>query len=68
MVYKTNIANIKEDMEFRRYLRENSNITAQSIILAIRYNINKLHHKIQAGRTRQHFFVINRIEEVNISA
>ena len=45
-------ANIKEDMEFRRYLyRGNANVTAQSILLAIGYNINKLHHKIQAGRT-----------------
>ena len=50
-------ANIKEDMGFRRYLyRENANVTAQSILLAIGYNINKLHHKIQAGRTGQHLF------------
>ena len=39
---------IKEDMEFRRYLyRGKENVTAQSILLAIGYNINKLHHKIQ---------------------
>ena len=50
-------ANIKEDMGFRRYLyRGNANVTAQSILLAIGYNINKLHHKIQAGRTGQHLF------------
>ena len=51
-------ANIKEDMEFRRYLyrRGSANVTAQSILLVIGYNINKLHHKIQAGRTRQHLF------------
>lgn len=50
-------ANIKEDMEFRRYLyRGNANVTAQSILLAIGYNINKLHHKIQAGRTGRHLF------------
>ena len=50
-------ANIKEDMEFRRYLyRGNANVTAQSILLAIGYNINKLHHKIQAGRTGQYLF------------
>ena len=50
-------ANIKEDMEFRRYLyRGKANVTAQSILLAIGYNINKLHHKIQAGRTGQHLF------------
>lgn len=50
-------ANIKEDMEFRRYLyRGNANVTVQSILLAIGYNINKLHHKIQAGRTGRHLF------------
>lgn len=50
-------ANIKEDMEFRRYLyRGDANVTAQSILLAIGYNINKLHHKIQAGRTGRHLF------------
>ena len=50
-------ANIKEDMGFRRYVyRGKTNVTAQSILLAIGYNINKLHHKIQAGRTGQHLF------------
>lgn len=50
-------ANIKEGMEFRRYLyRGNANVTAQSILLAIGYNINKLHHKIQAGRTGRHLY------------
>lgn len=48
-------ANIKEDMDFRRYLYQGKeNVTAQSIILAIDYNINKLHNKIQAERTGQH--------------
>ena len=45
---------IKEDMNFRRYLycgREN--VLAQSVLLAIAYNINKLHFKIQGGRTGQ---------------
>lgn len=50
-------ANMKEDMEFRRYLyRGNANVTAQSILLAIGYNINKLHHKIQAGRTGRYLY------------
>lgn len=54
-------ANIKEDMEFRRYLyRGKENATAQSIILAIGYNINKLHHKIQSGRTGQHLFPLKK--------
>ena len=50
-------ANIKEDMEFRRYLyRGKDKVTAQSIVLAIGYNIKKLHHKIQLERTGQHLF------------
>lgn len=54
-------ANIKEDMEFRRYLyRGKENVTAQSIILAIGYNINKLHHKIQSERTGQHLFPLRK--------
>ena len=53
-------ANIKEDMEFRRYLyRGKANVTAQSILLAIGSNVNKLHHTLQAGRTDQHLFPIN---------
>lgn len=44
-------------MEFRRYLyRRKANVTAQSILLAIGYNINKLYYKIQAGRTGRHLF------------
>jgi len=43
---------IKEDMNFRRYLyRGKENVMAQSILLAIAYNIKKLHFKIQGGRT-----------------
>lgn len=54
-------ANTKEDMEFRRYLyRGKENVTAQSILLAIGYNINKLHHKIQSGRTGQHLFPLKK--------
>ena len=45
---------IKEDMSFRRYLyRGKENVLAQSILLAIAYNISKLHFKIQGGRTGQ---------------
>lgn len=55
------IANVKEDMNFRRYLyRGKENVTAQSVILAIGYNINKLHHKIQNGRTGQHLFALKK--------
>ena len=54
-------AKVKEDMEFRRYLyRGKGNVTAQSVILAIGYNINKLHHKIQSGRTGHHLFALKK--------
>lgn len=54
-------ANVKEDMNFRRYLYSGKeNVTAQSVILAIGYNINKLHHKIQNGRTGQHLFALKK--------
>ena len=52
---------IKEDMDFRRYLyRGKENVTAQSTILAIGYNINKLHRKIQSERTGQHLFSLKK--------
>ena len=45
---------VKEDMGFRQYLyRGNENVLAQSILAAIAYDINKLHFKIQGGRTGQ---------------
>ena len=48
---------IKQDMQFRRYLRKGrSNVLAESILLAMARNINKLHNKIQKGRTRTHLF------------
>ena len=48
---------IKQDMQFRRYLsRGTSNVLAESILLAMARNINKLHNKIQKGRTGTHLF------------
>ena len=48
---------VKQDMEFRRYMyRGKENVTAQSVILAIAHNINKLHNKIQSEKTGQHLF------------
>ena len=50
-------ASVNEDMEFRRYMyRGKENVTAQSVILAIAHNINKLHNKIQSEKTGQHLF------------
>ena len=48
---------IKQDMQFRRYLsRGLSNVLAESTLLAMARNINKLHNKIQKGRTGIHLF------------
>lgn len=48
---------IKQDMHFRRYLsRGTTNVLAESTLLAIARNINKLHNKIQNGRTGNHLF------------
>ena len=45
---------IKEDLGFRQYpYRGRKNVLAQSILAAIGYNIKKLHHKIQGGKTGQ---------------
>lgn len=50
-------ADVKEDMNFRRYLyRGKINALAESILLAMGRNVNKLHCKIQAGRTGSHLF------------
>ena len=54
-------ANMKEDMNFRRYLyRGKENVLAQSIVLAISYDMNKLHHKIATKRTGTHLFELKK--------
>ena len=48
---------IKQDIQFRRYLsKETANVLAESTLLAIARNINKLHNKIQNGKTGTHLF------------
>lgn len=48
---------LKQDMQFRRYLsRGTSNVLAESILVAMAKNVNKLHNKIQKGRTGMHLF------------
>jgi hypothetical protein len=48
---------LKQDMGFRRFLcRGKKNVLAESILLAMAYNINKLHNKIQSERTGTHLF------------
>jgi hypothetical protein len=42
---------VKEDMGFRQYLyRGKDNVQAESVLVAIAYNINKLHWKIQSQK------------------
>ena len=48
---------IKQDMQFRRYLSKGTaNVLAESTLLAIARKINKLHNKIQNGKTGTHLF------------
>ncbi len=48
---------VKQDMEFRRSLcRGKQNILAESILLGISHNVNKLHNKIQNGRCGSYVF------------
>ena len=48
---------MKQDMQFRRYLSKGtSNVLAKSTLLAMARNINKLHNKIQKGKTGVHLF------------
>ena len=55
-------ANVKEDMNFRRYLYKGSeNVLAQSTLLAIAFDINKLHHKIMSERTGTHLFELKKV-------
>ena len=49
----------KQDMQFRRYVSKGtSNVLAESILLAMARNINKLHNKIQKGRIGTHLFPV----------
>jgi transposase len=52
-------ADIKQDMKFRRYLSKGtSNVLAESVLIAMARNINKLHNKIQNGKTGMHLFSV----------
>lgn len=55
-------AELKQDMGFRRFLcRGKENVLAEVILLSIACNINKLHNKIQSGKTGRHLFHIQKI-------
>lgn len=50
---------LKQDMQFRRYLSKGTgNVLAESTLLETARNINKLHNKIQTGKTGTHLFTI----------
>ena len=55
-------AEVKQDMNFRRFMcRGQKNVLAESILLAMAHNINKLHNKIQKDRTGKHLFELKKI-------
>jgi len=50
-------ADVKQDRGFRRFMsRGRTNVFAESTLLAISHNIEKLHNKIQSGTTGRHLF------------
>ena len=50
-------AQVKHDMNFRRFMCcGQKNALAESILLAMAHNANKLHNKIQYNRTGKHLF------------
>jgi hypothetical protein len=52
---------LKQDMGFRRFLcKGKQTVLAESILLAMAHNINKLHNKIQSDRTGTHLFPIKK--------
>ena len=52
---------IKEDMSFRRFLcRGSSNVHAETILLALAHNVNKLHNKIQNDRCGEYLHPLPR--------
>ena len=50
---------LKSDYEFQRFLlRGKTKVKLEILLLCMGYNINKLHAKIQKGRTESHFFPV----------
>jgi len=48
-------------MKFRKYLSKGTSLIAESILIAMARNINKLHNKIQKGKIRTYLFEFNDI-------
>ena len=58
---KGSFGELKQDMGFRRFLcRGTENVEAESVLLAVAHNINKLHRKIQNGKTGNHLFSLKK--------
>ena len=54
-------AMMKADMNFRRFLsRGTGNVLVETMLLAMAYNIQKLHCKIQSDRAGQHLFPVDK--------
>lgn len=54
-------AQIKHDMNFRRFLcRGKNNILAEITLLSVAINIKKLHSKIQNGKTNTHLHILKK--------
>ena len=48
---------IKQDYNFRQFLlRGNKKVTTEILLVAMAYNVNKLHSKIQKNRTGTQLF------------
>ena len=49
---------LKQDMGFRRFLmRGQVNVQTELLLMALAYNVNKLHNKIQANRCGKHLHI-----------
>jgi transposase len=52
---------LKWNYGFQRFLtRGHVNVRTESLLLALGFNINKLHHRIQSGRLRQPLFLMKK--------
>ena len=52
---------LKQARGFRRFMsRGKENVKAEAVLLAMAYDIEKLHHKIQSERTGSHLFPIKK--------
>ncbi len=50
---------MKNDYEFQRFLlRGKARVKLEILLLSLGYNLNKLHAKIQNGRTGSHLFEV----------